>query len=137
MAYSTPLYFAAEQGSLPLARLLVEHGASVEPGKSTWENAVDAALRNGFIEVARYLHEQGATSDPLAYAAGTGDLDTLKQLAAGASPKLLADAAITAAGCGQIGALGQLLGEKGDPVKAFQRAASMAHFENDAVSSRS
>ena len=68
----------------------------------------------------------GATCDPLAYAT----LDAIKQLAAAAEPKSLAEATLTAAGCGQIAALRELLGDKGDPTKAFHRAASDGAIES-------
>ena len=127
---NTPLYFAAEKGELDLVRLFVEHGASVQPGRSTWTNPLDAALRNGFPAVAAYLHDHGATGDPLVYAAGTGDLDGLTKFTAAGKPKNLDEAARAAAGCGQVAALTTLLGKGADATKAFQRAASTGAIES-------
>jgi hypothetical protein len=121
---NTPLYFAAEKGELDLVRLFVEHGASVQPGKSTWTNPLDAALRNGFPSVATYLHDHGATGDPLVYAAGTGDMNEITKLTAAGKPKNLDEAARAAAGCGQAAALALLLERGASAAKAFQRAAS-------------
>jgi hypothetical protein len=120
---NTPLYFAAERGELDLVKLFVERGASVKPGKSTWTNPLDAAIRNGFPDVAAYLHDHGATGDPLVYAAATGDVAPLTELASG-KPKNLDEAASAAAGCGQVAALTALLGYGANGTKAFQRAAS-------------
>jgi beta-lactamase regulating signal transducer with metallopeptidase domain/ankyrin repeat protein len=127
---NTPLYFAAEKGELDLVRLFVGHGASVKPGKSTWTNPLDAALRNGFPAVAAYLHDHGATSNPLVYAAGTGDMAELTKLTAAGKPRNLDEAASTAAGCGQLPALAALLAKGAHATKAFQRAASTGSVES-------
>ena len=127
---NTSLYFAAEEGKLELVRLFVEHGASVKPGKSTWTNPLDGALRNGFSTVAAYLHDHGATADPLVYAAGIGDLDQVKKLTASDKPKTLNEAAKTAAGCGQVAIVKELFGQGAKPADAFLRAASTGAVES-------
>jgi bla regulator protein BlaR1 len=127
---NTPLYFVSEKGEVDLVRLFVEHGAGVKPGKSTWTNPLDAALRSGFPSVAAYLHDHGATSDPLVYAAGTGDLDQITKLTAIGKPRNLDEAVCTAAGCGQVTALTALLGKGANAMKAFQRAASTGSLES-------
>jgi len=128
---NTPLYYAAEKGEFDLVRLFVTHGASVKPGRSTWTNPLDAALRNGFWNpVAAYLHDHGATGDPLVFAAGTGDLDQVTMLTAAGKPKNLDEATCTAAGCGQVAALTSLLGKGANAAKAFQRAASTGSIES-------
>jgi ankyrin repeat protein/beta-lactamase regulating signal transducer with metallopeptidase domain len=126
----TPLYFAAEKGEPDLVRMFVEHGASVKPGKSTWTNPLDAALRNGFPVVANYLHDHGATTDPLLYAAGTGDLGQITKLTVAGKPKNLDEAASTASGCGQVAALAALLGQGAHAEGAFKRAASTGAIES-------
>ena len=127
---NTPLYFAAEQGKLDLVRLFVEHGANVQPGKSTWTNPLEAALRSGYPAVATYLHDHGAAADPLVYAAGSGNLDQVKKLTASGKPKTLNEAAKAAAGCGQVATLEALLGQGAKPADAFQRAASTGAVES-------
>ena len=121
---NTPLYFAAEKGELDLVRLFVANGASVKPGKSTWTNPLDAAVRSGYPAVAGYLHDHGATCDPLVYAASTGDLDQVNRLIAAGKPKSFDEAARAAAGCGQLPVLTALLGKGASAAKAFQRAAA-------------
>jgi bla regulator protein BlaR1 len=121
---NTPLYFAADQGKLALCQLLVAHGASVKSGGSSWTNPIEGALRSGHPEVAKFLHEQGATVDPLVYAAGVGDHEALKSALAKAKPNTIKEAAETAAGCNQQEILQTLLEHGGDKTKAFLRAST-------------
>ena len=128
---NTPLYFAAEKGEFDLVKLFVEHGANVQPGKSTWTNPLEAALRNGFWNpVADFLHDHGAVSDPLVYAAGTGNTEGLTKLIAAGKTGTFDEAACAAAGCGQETALALLLGKGANAAKAFQRAASTGSIES-------
>lgn len=105
----TPLYFAAENGHLAVARRLVERGANVNVRDGFFGASVlDMALGGGHVELARFLLAQGAEDaasalgtaiqldDPeLARAAlATGLLEPLDLAAArravegGAGPKL-------------------------------------------------
>lgn len=57
----TPLYFAAENGHLAVARRLVERGADVNVQDGFFgASALEMALGGGHIELARFLLAQGA-----------------------------------------------------------------------------
>jgi len=120
---NTPVCLAAEQGRLDLIRLFVAHGASLKPGGNSWSTPIDVALRNNYPAIAVYLHDHGATTDPLIYAAGSGDLDQVNKLTASGKPKTINDAAGLAAAAGQTATLGVLLAKGADPKSAFHRAA--------------
>jgi serine/threonine-protein phosphatase 6 regulatory ankyrin repeat subunit B len=129
LAHTSALYFAADEGRLPIVQMLVEHGAEVNPKTKGGWTPTDVAIHSGFSDVVKYLHERGATCDPLVYAGAIGDLDSVKQLLPAAAAKTVADATIAAAGCNQLATLKELLGEKGDPAKAFRRAALTGAIE--------
>jgi beta-lactamase regulating signal transducer with metallopeptidase domain/ankyrin repeat protein len=120
---NTPVCLAAEQGRLDLIRLFVAHGASLKPGSNSWSTPIDVALRNNYPAIAVYLHDHGSTTDPLIYAAGSGDLDQVKKLTATGKPKTLNDAAGLAAVSGQTATLGLLLAKGANAGSAFHRAA--------------
>jgi ankyrin repeat protein len=90
----TPLLFAARQGSLESARLLVAGGANVSDVAPNGTSALVVATHSGHTAVAMFLLEKGA--DPNAADAGytalhaavlRGDLEVVKALMArGANP---------------------------------------------------
>jgi len=127
---NTPVCLAAEQGRFDLVRLFVAHGASLKPGKNTWSTPIDMALRNGFPAIAVYLHDHGATTDPLIYAAGSGDVDAVNKLTASGTTKTLNTAAALAAAAGQTATLGVLLAKGADAKGAFGRAASAGSVDS-------
>jgi hypothetical protein len=62
----SPLYFACRRGHIAVARLLIEHGATVSPGISKRgkvphdRSALHAACEGGYTDVARLLLLNGA-----------------------------------------------------------------------------
>ena len=60
----TPLIWAARKGNLPMAQLLVEHGADISAtGGRQNESVLQYAMRQGNRTVAEYLVAQGASLD--------------------------------------------------------------------------
>ena len=55
-----PLYIAAEIGSLPVVRQLVEHGADVNKVTSKGCTSILNAAEEGKVNVVRYLLDHGA-----------------------------------------------------------------------------
>lgn len=102
-SYRTPLSYAAEANNLPVARVLLAHGADVEGGGSS---PLGYAGSNGdFVEMAQLLVENGAKVNqpspsgwyPLMTAAGRGNIKVVDYLLAhGADPNAADRAGITA-----------------------------------------
>lgn len=92
-SYRTPLSYAAEANNLPIARVLLAHGADVEGGGSS---PLSYAGANGdFVEMAQLLVENGAKVNtpsptgwyPLMTAAGRGNIKVVNYLLSqGADP---------------------------------------------------
>lgn len=92
-SYITPLTYAAGANNLPVARVLLAHGADVEGGGSS---PLSYAGSNGdFVEMAQFLVENGAKVNqpspsgwyPLMTAAGRGNIKVTNYLLAqGANP---------------------------------------------------
>lgn len=102
-SYRTPLSYAAEANNLPVARVLLAHGADVEGGGSS---PLSYAGSNGdFVEMAQLLVENGAKVNqpspsgwyPLMTAAGRGNIKVTNYLLArGADPNAADRAGFTA-----------------------------------------
>lgn len=102
-SYRTPLSYAAEANNLPVARVLLAHGADVEGGGSS---PLSYAGSNGdFVEMAQFLVENGAKVNqpspsgwyPLMTAAGRGNIKVVNYLLAqGANPNATAKYGLTA-----------------------------------------
>lgn len=102
-SYRTPLSYAAEANNLPVARVLLAHGADVEGGGSS---PLSYAGSNGdFVEMAQFLVENGAKVNqpspsgwyPLMTAAGRGNIKVVNYLLArGADPNAADRAGFTA-----------------------------------------
>lgn len=89
----TPIVQAAVIGSLPITKLLVEHGADVNLCQKNGESALDNAANRGNVELASFLLEHGADPNlrkpygtPLALADGTAVMKVL--LDYGADPNI-------------------------------------------------
>lgn len=82
-----PLHVAVAQGQVPIARLLIRHGADLAVTDTAGRTPLHVALANGKIPAARLLLERGADDDlqALLYAlvdVGAADRDTLAWLIA-------------------------------------------------------
>lgn len=89
----TPIVQAAVVGSLPITRLLVEHGADVNLCQKNGESALANAANRGNVELSLYLLEHGADPNlrkpfgtPLAFANGAAVMRVL--LDHGADPNI-------------------------------------------------
>lgn len=93
-SYRTPLSYAAEANNLPVARVLLAHGADVEGGGSS---PLSYAGSNGdFVEMAQFLVENGAKVNqpsPLMTAAGRGNIKVVNYLLAQGADQNAADRA--------------------------------------------
>ena len=58
-----PICIAAEHGALDVVRLLLEQGASIEPGESWWESPLHLAAGEGHADVVRLLLDRGLPVD--------------------------------------------------------------------------
>jgi len=105
-SYRTPLTYAAEANNLPVARVLLAHGADVEGGGSS---PLSYAGSNGdFVEIAQFLVENGAKVNqpspsgwyPLMTAAGRGNIKVVNYLLAqGANPNATGKYGLSALYC--------------------------------------
>ena len=85
-SYKTPLNYAAENNNLPVAKLLIAHGADVEGGGSSPLSS--AGVNGDFVEMAQVLVENGANvnarnsqgSTPLHPACSRGNKKVVKYL---------------------------------------------------------
>lgn len=58
--YHKPLHVAAQRGSLPIIKLLVEHGADIHAINNEEISVVYLAAKQGKTEVVKYLLKLGA-----------------------------------------------------------------------------
>lgn len=62
--FRTALFLAAENGNLPILKVLAEHGANWELPNDLHETPLHAAERNEHSDVIQYLKQRGAQSIP-------------------------------------------------------------------------
>jgi ankyrin repeat protein len=65
---------------IPLAEMLLDHGAALEGPESKWQSALMTALAFGFVDTARALVRRGAAVEFLPAAAGLGSLADARRL---------------------------------------------------------
>ena len=56
----TPLHFAIKDQNLNMIRILIKYNADIELEDTYKETALNCAVRTGYIEIIKYLLEQGA-----------------------------------------------------------------------------
>jgi ankyrin repeat protein len=77
--WMAPLSVACQQGDLPIARMLVEHGALVNPTrKARHPTPIEAAAWHAHEEVVEFLLDSGADPDPV-FERGIGSLVRIKK----------------------------------------------------------
>ncbi|HEY2843949.1 MAG TPA: ankyrin repeat domain-containing protein, partial [Bryobacteraceae bacterium] len=59
----TPLLYAARDGRIEIARMLLDSGASLNQTEANGESPLLVAINNGQVEVAQYLLEKGADAN--------------------------------------------------------------------------
>jgi len=91
------LHDMAQKGNIPKARLLIEHGAGIDPIEDEYQSTpLGLAVRWGHAEMAKYLLDQGADpnksgavwSTPLAWARKRGHREIEKVLLAAGAENL-------------------------------------------------
>ncbi len=85
---SLPLHYAAGQGEIAIAELLLSAGAEVDGGDSDNSRPIDLAAVNGQVEMVKFLLKHGADIDqqdkngfsPLSFAMNAGRIDVVELL---------------------------------------------------------
>lgn len=100
---------------IPLAELLIDHGAKPGGARTAWTSAVMTALIFGYLDTARALARRNPAIEDLAVAAGLGLIDETRRLLPAADAKARHAALALASQLGHTGIVKMLLDAGEDP----------------------